>query len=138
MFPTSIKGKILSFLTIIRNLCEFITNFLFLISINSINAGITFSFFSLICLFSLYFIKRYIIETKYKDSNIILNELLQLYKSYYNYYYFQSNSENNSANSRNISVNSQRNSDLELNRTQNNSQNSINNPILYENEIIIN
>lgn len=75
MFPVAIRGRALSLLFIVRNSFEFLTNFLFLTSVDQVHADGTFFIFATFCGISLLFVRLCLVETKELEPNYILKML---------------------------------------------------------------
>lgn len=78
-FPTSVRGRAMAVSTVTRNLTEFLTNFLFLSTANSITTGGTFLLFMSFCVVSFVFVYIFLTESKRKDPREILGDLRQNY-----------------------------------------------------------
>jgi SP family arabinose:H+ symporter-like MFS transporter len=79
LFPTVIRGRALSVSTITRNISDFVTNTLLLLSVQEISAGLTFLAFAVFSLFAFTFVTVFLVETKEREPSEILVSLHQNY-----------------------------------------------------------
>lgn len=75
MFPSFLRGNSLAISTIFRNIFEFITNFLFLYGLQKVSSGAIFVTFAILGLAAAWFVVSYVIETRDRDPQDILEEL---------------------------------------------------------------
>jgi len=80
MFPTSIRGRIMSLSLIACNVTQLIVNFSFLPMLDNFGTTITFLLFLFFNILTYYIIKSYLVETKEINSNEILQNLHEKYQ----------------------------------------------------------
>jgi len=80
MFPTSIRGRIMSLSLIACNITQLIINFSFLPMLDTFGVTITFILFLLFNIIAYYIIKIYLVETKEISPNEILQNLNEKYQ----------------------------------------------------------
>ena len=80
MFPTSIRGRIMSLSLIACNITQLIINFSFLPMLDTFGVTITFILFLLFNIIAYYIINIYLVETKEISPNEILQNLNEKYQ----------------------------------------------------------
>lgn len=79
MFPTLIRGRIMSLSLIASNAAQLVVNFLFLPMTEGITTAGTFFFFVALNVFTFLFVKKFFVETKEIEPEQILKVLLDRY-----------------------------------------------------------
>lgn len=90
MFPVSVRAQALSISTMIRNACEFTTNFLFLELVDSIGESVTFSIFFILGIIAIFVTQVFLVESKHREPHEILADL---HENLSNYCCYGSNSK---------------------------------------------